>query len=151
MNDDAIYMVLLLLLFSCESCPTLCNPMDTRLPCPPPSPRVCSNSCPFSRWCHPTISSPFTPFPPALNLSQHQGLFQWGRSSHQVPKVLELQLQHQSFDEHSVLISFRIGLVWFPRCPRDSQDSSPAPQFKSINSLTLSLLYDQTVISTHDY
>ena len=78
-----------------KSCPTLCNPMDTRLPCPPLSPRVCSNSCLLSRWCHPTISSSVTPFPPALNLSQ--GLLQWGRSSHEVPKILELQLQHQSF------------------------------------------------------
>ena len=47
----------------------------TRPPCSSPSPGVCSNSCPLSRWCHPTISSSVTPFPPALNLSQHQGLF----------------------------------------------------------------------------
>ena len=41
-------------------CPTLCEPMgfvNTRLPCPSPTPRACSNSCPLSRWCHPTISS----------------------------------------------------------------------------------------------
>ena len=53
----------------------------TRLPCPSLSPRVCSNSCPLSRWCHPTISSSVTPSPPALNFSQHQGLFQWVSSS----------------------------------------------------------------------
>ena len=40
-----------------QSCLTLCNPMDFRLPCPSLSPGVCSNSCPFSQWCHPTISS----------------------------------------------------------------------------------------------
>ena len=56
---------------------------------------------------HPLLS----PSPPALNLSQHQGLFQWVGSSHLVAKVLELQLQHQSFHEHSGLISFRID--WF--------------------------------------
>ena len=50
------------------------------------------NSCPLSQWCHPTISSPVIPSPPALNLSQHQGLFQWVSSSHQVAKVLEFQL-----------------------------------------------------------
>ena len=68
-----------------------------RLPCPSLSPRVCSNSCSLSRWCHPSISSPVTPSPPSLDLSQHQGLFQWVYPSHQVAKVLELHLQHQSF------------------------------------------------------
>ena len=61
------------------------------------SPWVCSNSCPLSQWCHTTISCSVAPSFPALNLSQHQGLFQWVSSSHQVAKVLELQLQHQSF------------------------------------------------------
>ena len=51
------------------------------------------------------------PSPPALNHSQHQGLFQWVGSSHQVAKVLNLQFQHQSFHEYSGLISFRID--WF--------------------------------------
>ena len=46
----------------------------SRLPCPPPSHRVCSNSYPLSRWCNPTISSSVVPFSPVLNLSQHQGL-----------------------------------------------------------------------------
>ena len=68
-----------------------------RLLCPSLSPGVCSNSCPPSRWCiqpsHPLSS----PFPSALNLSQHQGLFQWVGSLHQVAKVLELQFKHQSF------------------------------------------------------
>ena len=68
-----------------------------RLPCPSPTPGACSNSCQLSRWCHPTISSSVIPSPPPHNLSQHQGLFQWVGSSHQVAKVLELQLQHQSF------------------------------------------------------
>ena len=51
--------------------------------------------------CHP-------PSPPAFNLSQYQGLFQWVSSSHQVAKVLEFQLQHQSSNEYSGLISFRM-------------------------------------------
>ena len=63
-----------------------------RLPCPSPTPGACSDSCPSSRWCHPTISSSVVPFL-TLSLSQHQGLFQWVSSSHQVAKVLELQLQ----------------------------------------------------------
>ena len=57
---------------------------------------VCSNSCSSSQRCHPTISSLSSPSPPAFNLSQHQGLFQW-ISLPQVDKVLELLFQHQSF------------------------------------------------------
>ena len=68
-----------------------------RHPCPSPTPGACSKSCPLSWWWHLTIS-PLSPLSlPALNLSQHQGLFQWVCSSHQVAKVLEFQLQHQSF------------------------------------------------------
>ena len=85
-----------------------------KLPCHSLSPRVCSNSCPLSWWCHPTTSSSDAPSPPTFSLSQHQGLFQWVGSSHQVAKGLELQLQHQSF-----LWIFRTdflsdGLVWSP-------------------------------------
>ena len=63
-----------------------------RDPCPSPSPGVCSNPCPMSQWCHPTITSSVYPSPLALSLSQHQGLFQWVSSSYQVAKILELQL-----------------------------------------------------------
>ena len=67
-----------------------------RPPCPSPTPRVYLNSCALSWWCHPTISSSVVPSP-AFNLSQHQGLFKWVSSSHHMVKVLEFQLQHQSF------------------------------------------------------
>ena len=92
--------------------------------------------------------------PPVFNLSQHQGLFKWVSSSHQVAKILEFQLQHQSFQW--TLISFRTdllqdGLAASPCSPRDSQESSPAPQFKSINSSALSFLYSPTLISICDY
>ena len=62
-----------------------------RPPCPSPTPGVYSNSCPSSRWCHPTISSSVVPFSSAPNPSQHQGLFQWVNSLHEVAKVLEFQ------------------------------------------------------------
>ena len=55
-----------------------------------------------------------SPSPPSLNLSQHQGLLQWVRSLHQVAKVLEFQLQHQSFHEHPGLISFRMDWLDLP-------------------------------------
>ena len=60
---------------------------QARLPCPSPTPRACSNSCPLSQWCHPTISSSVVPFS-YLQSFQHQSLFQWVSSSHQVAKVL---------------------------------------------------------------
>ena len=65
----------------------------TRHPCPSPAPGACSNSCPLSQPSYPLLS----PSPPAFSISQHQSLFQGVSSSHQVVKVLELQLQHKSF------------------------------------------------------
>ena len=62
----------------------------TRPPCSSPTPRAYSHSCSSSRWCHPTISSSVIPFSSCLQSSQHQGLFQWLGSSHQVAQVLEL-------------------------------------------------------------
>ena len=64
----------------------------TRPPCPSPTPRVHSDSSPSSQWCHPAISSSVVPSPSAPNPSQHQSLFQWVNSSHEVAKVLEFQL-----------------------------------------------------------
>ena len=61
----------------------------TRPPCLSPTPRVHSDSRPSSQWCHPAISSPS---PPSPNPSQHQSLFQWVNSLHEVAKVLEFQL-----------------------------------------------------------
>ena len=122
-----------------------------RPPCPSPTPRAHSDSCPSSRWCHPTILSSVVPFPPAFNLSQYQGLFQWVSSLHQVAKVLEFQVQHQSFQWTARTDFLKNWLVWSPCSPRDSQESSPIPQFKSINSSALSLLYSPTLTSIHKY
>ena len=69
----------------------------SRFPCPSPSPEALSNSCPLSWWCHPTISVSVISFSYCLQSSQHQGLFHWVDSWHQVAKVLELLFQHQSF------------------------------------------------------
>ena len=68
-----------------------------RLPCPSSTPRVHSNSCPLSQWCHPTISSSVVPFSSRLQSSPASGSFRKVSSLHQVAKVLEFQLQHQSF------------------------------------------------------
>ena len=60
------------------------------LPYPSPPTGAYSNSCSLNLWCHPPISSSVIPFSssPTFNLSQHQGLFQWVSSLHQVAKVL---------------------------------------------------------------
>ena len=88
--------------------------------------------------------------PPSLNLSQHQGLFHWVGSSHQVASVLEHQLQHHSFQWIFRADLFYDWLVWSPCSLRDTQESSPA-QFESIYSSALSLLYVATLTSIHDY
>ena len=92
-----------------------------------------------------------SPSPPAFNLSQHQGLFTWVGSLHQVARILELHLQHQSFQWILRTDFLQDGLVCNPCSPRNSQESSATPQFRSISSLTLSFLYGPTLISIHDY
>ena len=92
-----------------------------------------------------------SPSPPAPNPSQHQSLFQWVNSSHEVAKVLELQLGHHSFQRNPRADLIQNGLVGSPCSPRDSQESSPTPQFKSINSSGLSLLHSPALTSIHDH
>ena len=82
------------------------------------------------------------PSPPASNSSQHQGLFQWVNSSHEVAKVLEFQLQHQSFQWTPRTNLLEDGLVGSLCSPKDFQESSPKPQFKSINFSALSFLHN---------
>ena len=91
-------------------------------PCPSPTPGAYSNSCPLSRWCHPIISSSVVPFSSHLHSFQHQGLFKWVGSSHQVAKLLEFQLQHQSFQRIFRIDFLQDGLLGSPHSPRDSQN-----------------------------
>ena len=88
--------------------------------------------------------------PPSV-FSKHQGLFQWVCSLHQVAKVFEFQVQHQSFQWIFRTDFLQDGLVGSPCSPRDSQKSSPTPQFKSINSSAFSLLYSPIFTSILDY
>ena len=122
-----------------------------KLPCPSLSPRVCSDSCPSSHWCHPTILSSVVPFSSCLQSFLASRFFQWVSSSHQVAKGLEFQLQHQSFQWIFRSDFLYDGLVRSPCSPRDSQESSPTPQSKSISSSVLSFLYSPTLTSIHDY
>ena len=84
--------------------------------------------------------------------SQHQGLFQWVSSLHQVAKVLRVSAS-TSVLPVNIQDCFPLGLTGFSCCPRDSQESSPTPQFKSGAqlSLVISFLCSPTLTSIHDY
>ena len=94
-----------------QSCPTLCSPIDCSTPGFPVLHQLPESTQTHVHWVGDAIqpSHPLpSPSPPVFNLSQHQGLFKWVSSSHQVDKVLEFQLQHQSFQWNPGLISFRM-------------------------------------------
>ena len=110
--------------FSCSVMSDSLRPHElqhARPTCPSPTPRVYPNSCPSSRWCHPAISSSVIPFSSCPHPFQHQGLFQWVNSSHEVAKVLESQLSISPSNEHPGLISFRmdwLNLLAVQRTPK---------------------------------
>ena len=119
-------------LISCsvaQSCLTLCDPMDCSMPGFPVLHYllefVQSHAHLVSDAIQPSLSLSH-PSPHALNLSQHQGLFQWVSSLRRVAKALELQLQHQSFQCIRRADFPQDWLVWSPFSSRDSQESSPA-------------------------
>ena len=122
---------------------------NARFSCPLSTPRAYSNSCPSSQWCHATISSSVIPFSSHLQSFQHQGLFKWVNSSHQVAKVLRVSASA------SVL-------------PMTIQDWSPLgwTDWISLQSKLLSRVFSSTTVqkqqfssflngsdltSTHDY
>ena len=95
-----------------QSCSTICDPMNHSTPGLPVHHKVPESTQTHVHRVGDAIqpSQPLSsPSPPDLNLPQHQGLFKWVSSLHQVAKVLDFQLQHQSFNEHPGLISFRMN------------------------------------------
>ena len=137
-----------------QSCPTLCDPRDWSMQGLPVHHQLPEFTQTHVHWTgdaiqpsHPLSSTS----PPTFNLSQHQGLFKWVSSSHKVAKVLEFQFQHQSFQWTFKTDFLWDGLVGSPCSPRDSQESSPIPQFKSISTSALSFHYSPTLTSIHDY
>ena len=114
-----------------QSCPTLCDPMDCSTPGLPVRHQHTMFTHTHVHWVGDAIqpSPPLSsPSPPTFNLSQHQGLFQWVSSSHQVAKILEFQLQHQSFQWIFRTDFLWDWLVWSPCSPMDSQESPPIPR-----------------------
>ena len=125
---------------------------DTKLSCPSPTPRACSYSCPSSQWWCPPISSSVIPFsshlqsfPASGSLPVSQFFTSGGQNigvSASAP-VLPVNIQ----DWYPLGFTW----VWSPCSPRDSQESSPTSQFKSIHSSVLIFLYSPTLSSIHDY
>ena len=122
----------------------------TRLPCPSPTPRAYSNSCPLSRWCHPTISSSVVPFFSCLQSFPASGSFPMSQFFTPDGWRLEFQLWYQSFQWIFRTDFLSYGLVGSPCSSRDSQ-SPLTPQFESINSSLPSFLYSPTLTSIHGY
>ena len=125
-----------------------CGLQHSRLPCPSPSPGACSNSCFVSVMPsdhlglgHPLLLPSIFPSIRAFFLMS--GLFASGGQN------IGASASINPFNEYSGLIP--LGLTGLISLPRDSQESSPMPQFKSISSSVLSLLYDPTLTSILDY
>ena len=139
--------------FSCSVVSDSLQPhglQHTRPPCSSPIPRASSNSCPLSQWCLQTILSSFVPFssclqsfPGSFPVSQFFALGGQNIGVSASASVLPVNIQDW--------IPLGWTGVWSPCNPRDSQESSPTPQFKSINSSVLSFLYSPTFTSIHDY
>ena len=121
----------------------------TRLPCLSPTPGACSNSCPLSRWCHPTISFSVAPFssrlqsfPASGSLPMSQFFASGGQRIGASASASVLPMNYQGW--------FPLGLTGLITCyPRDSQESSPLPQFKSISILRHSASF--TIQHSHPY
>ena len=122
----------------------------TRPPCPSPTPGVHSNSCPLNRWCHSTILSSVVPFS-CLQSFPASGSFQMSQfftsSGQSIGVSASASVLPMNIQDWFPLD----GLIGSPCSPRDYQESSPTPQFKSISSSVLSLFYDTALTSIHDW
>ena len=120
----------LLIQFSCSVVSDSLQPHGlqySRLPCPSPTLRACSDSCSLSQWCHPTISSSVIPFSSRFQSFPASGSFPMSQLFASGGQVMEFQLQHQSFQWIFRVDIPKDWLVRSPCCSRDAQESSPAP------------------------
>ena len=131
-----------------QSCLTFCGPMDRSTPGFPVLFHLpeFAHSCPLSRWCHPTILSSVIPFS-CLQSFPEAGSFPMSLFFTSCGQNIGASFSISPSNEYSRLISYRID--WFNLLT--VQESSPTPQFKTINSLVLNLLYGPTLTSIHDY
>ena len=118
-----------------------------RSPCSSPTPGVYLNSAPLSWWCHPAISSSVVPFSSCLHSFPASGSFPMSQFFTSGGQSIGVSAS-ASFQWIFRTDFLQNGLVGSPCSPRDFQESSPTPQFKSINSSALSFLYSPTLISS---
>ena len=134
--------------------PSLCDPIDCNMPGLPVHWQLLEPTQTHVHWVSDAIQQSHprsSPSPLAFNLSQHQGLFKWVSSLHQVAKVLEFQLQPPVLPMNTQDWSPLGWTGWISLQSKGLSESSPTPQFKSINSLALSFLYSPTLTSIYGY
>ena len=121
-----------------------------RPPCPSPTARVYSNSCPLIQWCHPTISSSVSPFSSHLQSFLSSGSFQMSQLFTSGRQSIGVSA---STSVHPVNIHnlFPLGLTGWTSLQSKRLESFPIAQFKSINSSALSFLYSPNLTSIYDY
>ena len=123
----------------------------TRPPCPSPTPGVYSNSCPSSRWCHLTISSSVVPFSSCPQSLPASGSFPMSQLFTSDGQSIGVSASASVLSMNTQNLSPLGWLVGSPCSTRESQEFSPTPQFKSINSLVPSFLHSPTLTSIHDH
>ena len=121
-----------------------------RPPHPPPTPTACSNSCPLSQWCHTTISSSVIPFSPHLQSFPASGSFPMSQPFPSGGQSIEISTSASVLPMNSQGW-FPLGLPSLISLQFKGLSRVPTPQFKSISSLVLSLLYGPMLTSIHDY
>ena len=124
---------------------------QARPPCPSPTARDYPNPCPLCRWCHPTISSSVVPFSSCSQSFPASGSFQMSQLSTSGGQSMGVSSLASVLPKNTQDWSPLEWIGGSPCSPRDSQESSPTPQFKSINSLALSFLHSPTLTSIHDH
>ena len=127
------------------------EPQHARPPCPSPTAGVHTNSCPLSRWCQPTISSSVIPFSSCPQSFPASGSFQMSQLFASGGQRIGVSASTSVLPMNTQDWSPLRWTGWISLQPRDSQQSSPTPQFKSINSSLLSFLYSPTLTSIHDH
>ena len=146
------YLTYIVIQLVAQLCLTICDPMNCiTSDCPSPSPRACSNSCPSSRWCHPTSLSSVIPFSSCLQSFPAPGSFQMSQLfTSGGPKYCNFSFSISRSKEYSGLISFRID--WFDLLAVQGNLKGLLQHHSSKASilLTFSLLYGPTLTSIHD-